>query len=156
MCTTTDLCLFERGSECHVLLICLPLGPPHLPHLLPLLDHHVHDLAHLLLQGAHLLTHARVILLPLCLELFHLCLSLLHGRDLSCQPCLERGHSSWEMLLLPLQLSNTLTESFYAGRKWKRREEVGEGRGKRIGRKGRQDIEMARNPLTRLQKLREG
>lgn len=63
------------------------------------------------------------------------------------------------MLLLPLQLTNTLTESFYAGGKWeegeegegkkKGREEVGEGRERR---KGREDIVMA--SLTNLQKVK--
>lgn len=52
------------------------------------------------------------------------------------------------MLLLPLQLSNTLTERLYAGRKW---EEGEEGEGKK---KGEEDIVMA--SLTNLQKVKEG
>ena len=74
------------------------------------------------------------------------------------------------MLLLPLQLTDTLTESFYTGRKL---EEEGEGRdkgsgrgegkdnrergrGRRTrGRKRTEDLVVATNSLTNLQKVRE-
>lgn len=74
------------------------------------------------------------------------------------------------MLLLPLQLTDTLTESFYTGRKLEEEEGEGRdqesgrgegkdnrerGRGRRRGRKRTEDLVVATNSLTNLQKVRE-